>query len=159
MMLLPYKIFAVLALIGGIFGGYLEWHHHIFKLGDSQGYTRAKDEFKLAYAKQSIINQAKEASDKKHSEEAYDEYLKTKTALDVANGKLVDADVSLRNSIAAYKRRLSETSKSTERTFDPREIGSDLLGECAERYTNLAKETGRLSDKANALIDQLNAIE
>lgn len=143
-------------LIGCLIAGYFSWHHKIFKEGNTQGYSRAQDEFKIAYAKQYLINRTKEAADLKQSQDKYNEYLNTKTALDAANSKLADADISLRNSIAAYKRRLSEASKSTERTFDPREIGSDLLGECAERYTNLAKETGRLSDKTNALIDQIN---
>lgn len=155
-MLLQYKIIAVLVLLASLVGGYFTWHHKVFKEGDVQGYSRAQSEYKIAFEKQSIINRAKEASDRKKSEDNYDEYLKTKTALDVANAQLADANISLRNSIATYKRRLSEASKSTERTFDPREIGSDLLGECAERYTNLAKEAGRLSDKANALIDQSN---
>ena len=153
--LLWIKIAAGLALIASILYAGHKTADHLRE----QGRNEIRAEHAIAYAKQSAINRAKEASVLKQSQDKYNEYIHTKAALDVANGKLADADISLRNSIASYKRRLSEASKSTSGITEPREIGSDLLGECAERYSNLAKETGRLSDKANALIDQLNVIK
>ena len=155
-MFLQYKLLAALFLVGGLIAGYFSWHHKVFSEGDTQGYARAQTEYKKAFDAQSIINRAKEAADLKKSQDKYDEYLKANHDREVINAQLTDANIGLRNSIAAYKRRLSEASNNPQGLISPREAGPDLLGECAERYTVLAKEAGRLADKANALIDQVH---
>lgn len=120
-----------------------------------QGRAEVRKEWKAAADKQSLINRAKELADAKHAQDKYDEYIKTKSDLDLANTQLVIAHDSLRTSIAAYKRRLSQAATSPPGTIDQGILGGDLLEECAGKYTAMAKEAGRLSDKANALIDQV----
>lgn len=167
MSLIEIKLFSALALLIALVGGFTAYHHHVFKQGEKHGIEVGKvegkkqgraemlAEWQAAEKAQAIINRAKEAADLQHAEEKFNEYLQTKQALDVANSNLAAATVSLHNSIASYKRRLSEASQSTERTFDPRAAGADLLEECAARYSSMAQEAGRLSDKVNGLIDQV----
>ena len=120
-----------------------------------QGRAEVRKEWKAAADKQSLINRAKELTDAKHAQDKYDEYIKAKGNLELTNVELNLDNVSLRNAIAAYKRRLSQASTSPQGTIDQGSLGGDLLEECAGKYTAMAKEAGRLSDKANALIDQV----
>lgn len=120
-----------------------------------QGRNEIRALWKSAADKQAIINRAKELVDAQNAQAKYDEYIKTKADLAIANTNLSDANVRLHTAITSYKRRLSEAAKSPSRTVDTGAIGGDLLEECASHYTDMAKEAGRLSDKVNGLIDQV----
>lgn len=112
---------------------------------------KVADKLNKEYREKERLAQAE--SDRRYSE--YENQIKTTMA---AHRQLDASAGRLRESIASYKNRLSQA------TFDPlgvsvaeeRETGADLLGECAERYRSMAKEAGRLADKTNGLIDQIN---
>ena len=137
-------------LCAGVYVGY----EHIKEQGAKElrdEVQKVADKLNKEYREKERLAQAE--SDRKYSE--YENQIKTTMA---AHRQLDASAGRLRESIAGYKNRLSQA------TFDPlgvrvteeRETGADLLGECAERYRSMAKEAGRLADKANALIDQSN---
>jgi len=83
----------------------------------------------------------------KQKDDAYDQ---AKANTQSAVVTLTSSNLSLRNAIADYKRRLSQASSSSNGTSDKGEIGIDLFAECSDKYSELAKETARLADKVNA---------
>lgn len=151
MIFAQYKLIAIGLLLLSLVGVVLWIPPHYRE----QGRNEIRALWKSAADKQAIINRAKELADAQHAQDKYDEYIKTKADLATANAQLGVANVSLHNAIASYKRRLSEASKNPQGVIDTGAIGGDLLEECAGKYTAMAKEAGRLSDKVNGLIDQV----
>ena len=137
-------------LCAGLYLGY----EHIKEQGAKElrdEVQKVADKLNKEYREKERLAQAE--SDRRYSE--YENQIKTTMA---ANRQLDASAVQLRDSIASYKRRLSQTTVDPLgiRVTEEREAGADLLGECAERYRSMAKEAGRLADKTNALIDQSN---
>ena len=125
-----------------------------------------KHEYNSGYGQSQLENKAdvavlekkyrdKEIADQAEADRKFQEYKDAKKATDDANTALTATTSSLRNQIALYKRRLSKTASNPAGTIATGEIGIDLFAECTDRYASMGKEAGRLADKVNALIGQV----
>lgn len=148
---LPIKIAVFLgAVLITITGVYFYGTHQY-----SKGFDQANLEASARAEKISEEYRKKEQDWAKQAQEKDDAAQKAKFETKSATDKLVVSNNSLRNTIAEYKRRISEATTDPKGTPDKGETGIDLFGECSERYGQLAKETARLADKTNAIIDRL----
>jgi len=141
------KLIALILLIVGIFG-YGHWQN-------KKGYRQAQLEAKAAVADLEIKYRAQEQLAQKKADNNYAEYEAQKLATQKSSDSLTTTANSLRNQLALYKRRLSEAPGNKEGAIATGEAGFDILGECTDRYSNMAKEAGRLADKVNGLIGQI----
>lgn len=145
------KLIAFLLLILGVLG-YGYWQN-------KKGYNQAQLEAKAAIADLEIKYRAKEQEAQKKADTNYAEYEAQKVTTQKTSDSLAATTNGLRNQVAIYKRRLSETSGNPAGAIAAGTVGIDLFAECADRYSNMAKEAGRLADKVNALIDQATTKE
>lgn len=115
----------------------------------------AVKEYEAKAAEQDKQFRQKEKEWQDESDKKYAEYQARIKELQDANVQLSASADSLRNAIARAKRSLSEASANPERIIETGTVGLDLFAECTDRYQKLAVETGRLADKTNALIEQI----
>jgi hypothetical protein len=141
------KLIALILLIVGVFG-YGHWQN-------KKGYRQAQLEAKAAVADLEIKYRAQEQLAQKKADNNYAEYEAQKLVTQKSSDSLTTAANSLRGQLTVYKRRLSETADNPAGTIATGEAGFDILGECTDRYSSMAKEAGRLADKVNGLIGQI----
>ena len=146
-----YKWLGLVSLLVLIVGLAEYERRHIY----NQGYQAAVEQYKLEAAKQDAIYRQKEKDMQDESDRKYAEYQQKLKELQDANNQLATASDGLRNTIATSRRRLSEASNCPAGVIETGTVGLDLFAECSGKYEELARETGRLADKTNALIDQL----
>ena len=147
------KLGLVALAFGCALGIYQHEKHKFIDQGRAEVQKKWDDSIQRAREENRKIELAKQ----KESNDKYDEYQVRLNQMQASNDKLNFALNSLRNTIASSK-RVPTTSTDQQRPIDQREVGADLLGDCAARYSDMAKESARLSEKLNALIDQVGVI-
>jgi murein L,D-transpeptidase YcbB/YkuD len=89
-----------------------------------------------------------------------DDYENTKK-LAAANKNLRGAVAGLRNTIAAFdsSAKASDVTEASAGTDDAAKVARELLGECANNYSDLAREAGELAAQVMGLQGFLNAAQ
>jgi chromosome segregation ATPase len=147
------KLGLVALAFGCALGIYQHEKHKFIDQGRAEVQKKWDDATQRAREENIKIELAKQ----KEANEKYDEYQVRLNQMQASNDKLNSSLERLRNTIASSK-RVPTTSADQQRPIEQREVGADLLGECAGRYSDLAKEASRLAEKLNALIDQVGVI-
>jgi hypothetical protein len=160
----PIRLYAYAAAVLAILAALWGYGHHQKQQGRAQVQAKfdayvekqATDTLNASLENQEVSLLKQRAVDRSRQ----DDYENTKK-LAAANAGLRGAVAGLRDTIAAidHSAKAGDATETSAGTDDPAKVARELLGECAIRHYELAKEAGELAAKVIGLQGFVLAIE